>query len=139
MLPYGKFKGKPLGEVPVPYLRWARDNLGNLSRALQKAIRAEIARRSAPTPARTPLPLAQPTPEPASAPEPTDLLGRARQLLLAVTARANQLQRQKPKDTAAATALFGAALAASATLSAENLHDLEEAARAGRLPREKAP
>lgn len=37
-MPFGKHKHKLLRDVPLPYLRWARDNCNNMSAGLRDAI-----------------------------------------------------------------------------------------------------
>jgi Putative quorum-sensing-regulated virulence factor len=37
-MPFGKYKHKPLRDVPLSYLRWARDNCKNMSASLRDAI-----------------------------------------------------------------------------------------------------
>jgi hypothetical protein len=79
---------------------------------------------------------ALPTPTPAG----NATLTRAIEALDSVRERSAELREElkgKQPDQAEAAALFGAALAASANLSVENLDSLKQAIRAGQLPRRK--
>lgn len=58
LMPFGKHKGRPLGEVPTGYLRWALAE-AKLSAGLRGAVRAELSRRGIGLP-----------PEPGPAPRP---------------------------------------------------------------------
>jgi hypothetical protein len=44
-MPFGKYKGEPLGEIPSGYLNWALQNCRNLDPWLRVAIRRELERR----------------------------------------------------------------------------------------------
>ncbi len=95
-------------------------------------------------PGRQPLPITSPaTPAAPSAtplPASNTTLARTLDVLDCVHDRSAELReelRSKPPDQAEVTALFGAALAASANLSAENITSLTNAVRQGRLPRRK--
>jgi uncharacterized protein (DUF3820 family) len=37
-MPFGKYKHKPLGDIPLSYLRWARANCDNMSGSLRTFI-----------------------------------------------------------------------------------------------------
>jgi hypothetical protein len=94
-------------------------------------------------PSRQPLPIAESPALTTTAPRPrpaNDTLNRALDALESVHHRADQLRnelRTAPPDHAAAVAVFGAAVAASANLSVENIDSLTDAVRQGKLPRRK--
>jgi len=89
-----------------------------------------------------PIPARSPAPTPALpaivSPAGTSTLARALDALDCVHDRSAELREElssKASDQAQAAALFGAALAALASLSAENVTSLTAAIRAGKLPR----
>ena len=70
-----------------------------------------------------------------------DTQGQAFDILDNLIRRATDLRqelRSKPPERGSVLAIFGAALAASANLSADNLASLTTAIRSGRLPRRRA-
>src|SRR5437867_1183863 len=72
-MPFGKHKGRDLGEVPTSYLCWAIHECNSLNWWLRSAIRQELERRQAPC-----LDESEPAPQPAAGPSP-DWAGTIRQ------------------------------------------------------------
>ena len=44
-MPFGKYEGKPLREIPSGYLRWCLNNLDDMDSDLFDAMEAELRRR----------------------------------------------------------------------------------------------
>jgi hypothetical protein len=44
-MPFGKYEGHPIMDLPTGYLIWARDNATNLNEEVRDEIRAEVAAR----------------------------------------------------------------------------------------------
>jgi hypothetical protein len=44
-MPYRKYAGSPIHEIPEDYLVWIHQNLKNMSRPLKLAVRKELERR----------------------------------------------------------------------------------------------
>jgi hypothetical protein len=51
-MPFGRHKGKILGQVPTDYIRWCLDNLDGISQDLRRALYSELAKRDDPGPRR---------------------------------------------------------------------------------------
>lgn len=49
-MPFGKYKGKELGDIPVDYLEWVLANCNRISPRLKRAIQAAIAGESSTSP-----------------------------------------------------------------------------------------
>jgi hypothetical protein len=49
-LPFGRYQGQPLAEVPSSYLRWCLTEVATLSHRLRHALIEELDRRDSPTP-----------------------------------------------------------------------------------------
>jgi hypothetical protein len=61
-MPFGKFRGQPLGSVPSDYIVWCLGNLGRLSWPLRTALEDDLARRRRPEPPKPPEPPPPPPP-----------------------------------------------------------------------------
>jgi hypothetical protein len=60
-MPFGKYKGRPLNEVPMDYLRWLVRECSGLHSTLRQAVRQEIARRRGKSPSKRPRRAPRPT------------------------------------------------------------------------------